>query len=372
MPRAWPRPIRLSVWAAMAAAGLAAAWWARPAWGPLGVAAVWAYLLAPAVRYLSDRGLPRAAAVLAAYLVAAVVMAGIVVMVGPPLRAEAVGLVRAMPRFAAAGAVLVNRAADRYRTLPLPPAVRRQADRTLAAWGGQAAAAVSAGLRGAAGALPDLLGLVLAPFLGYYLLRDGPAWRRRVESALPARHRPEARRLVGELDRVAAGFLRGQILVAGAVGLAALAVSVLFALPYALLIGLLAAVSDLVPYVGPLIGALPAVLFALGRSPAEALWVLAAFLAIHQLEGVLLTPWLVGRRVGVHPLVAILALWVAAERLGLVGMLLAVPAAGVGRVLLVHLLEHLGVGRRRRVWRLASGPRPTAIARRLHRPVGGG
>ena len=107
---------------------------------------------------------------------------------------------------------------------------------------------------------------------------------------------------------------------------------------YALFIGFIAGLFDIIPYFGPIIGFIPAAAFALLRSPLSVIWVLAIFIGANQLESSIIAPKLIGERVGLHPLAVIFAVLVGGELLGVVGMLVAVPAASIVRVLLQYFL----------------------------------
>ena len=98
---------------------------------------------------------------------------------------------------------------------------------------------------------------------------------------------------------------------------------------YALFIGFIAGLFDIIPYFGPIIGFIPAAAFALLRSPISVLWVLAIFVLANQLESSIIAPKIIGDRVGLHPLAVIFAVLVGGELLGITGMLVAVPAASI-------------------------------------------
>ncbi|MCL6450317.1 MAG: AI-2E family transporter [Acetobacteraceae bacterium] len=205
------------------------------------------------------------------------------------------------------------------------------------------ALALAAGVvRGVPGLLSGFVALILGPVVAFYILRDLPRIRERFCALLPPRVRGEVLSLVGDVDQALGGFVRGQLLVASAVGvLAALGLSLL-RVRFALVLGLLAGVTDLIPYFGPAVGALVASGVALLQSLPLALEVGALFFAIQQFESAVLSPHVVGSRVGLHPVVVIFALLVGGHFLGFWGLLLAVPVAAVARVLVYHLLRRLG------------------------------
>ena len=124
-------------------------------------------------------------------------------------------------------------------------------------------------------------------------------------------------------------WLQGQLLLALMVGLAVYVVLSLLGVKFALLLGILAMVLELVPSVGPVLAAVPAVILAFTQSPTLGLWVVLAYLIIQQLENHILVPVVLGRTVGLNPVVVILALLIGFKLAGILGMVLSVPMAAI-------------------------------------------
>ncbi len=326
-------------------------WRARAALLPFAFAGLIAYLLAPAVAMLQRRGLRPWLCVLVVYAALALVVAALAAEAAPNLASEGRRLLRDYPAYERAARHGLSLLWQGYRGLNLPAPIRAESDRALAQAGSTVRLAARASVAAVAHGLPVLAAFALSPFLAYYILRDRERMSRAFWRYVPPRGRRRVASMLAELDAAVGGFLRGQLLVSLAVGAMALVVTLLFGLPYPLFVAAVAAVTDLIPYVGPLVGALPAVTFALLRSPLEALWVLAAFLAIHQLEGLVLSPNLVGSQVGLHPLVVFAALLVGGDLFGLAGVLVAVPALAAARIIVRYGLDELRrwarAGRRR-------------------------
>lgn len=139
--------------------------------------------------------------------------------------------------------------------------------------------------------------------------------------------------LLRDLDQVISGFVRGQILLSLAVGSLSALTAVLFGLRYSLLLGFWAGLTEFIPYVGPVVGAVPAVLAGLAVSPLRAVEVALAFAVIQQIESALLSPKIMAENVGLHPLMVMLTVLTGGYLLGGVGLILAVPTVGLVRVL---------------------------------------
>ncbi len=184
-----------------------------------------------------------------------------------------------------------------------------------------------------------LVNLALIPVVTFYLLRDWDILVGRVRDLLPRSKERVISRLAGECDEVLGAFLRGQFLVMLALGVVYTAGLWLLGLDLALLIGMTAGLASIVPYLGTIIGvgaALLAAMFQFGD-----IWYLVGVAVIfgigQMLEGMVLTPLLVGDRIGLHPVAVIFAVLAGGQLFGFVGVLLALPVAAVVMVLLRHV-----------------------------------
>src|SRR5881275_2779486 len=179
-----------------------------------------------------------------------------------------------------------------------------------------------------------ILDIVLALVISLYLLVDGPRFPERSLAIIPAQHRTKALFLQDNVSRVLGGYLRGQLTLALIIGVLAGVGTALLGLPYAVVLGVLAGLFELVPMFGPILSVVPAVLVALFMPFPTVVWVLLFFLAIQQIENNVLAPRISGHAVGLHPLGAMFALLAGFQLAGLLGGLFAVPLAGVLWVLL--------------------------------------
>ncbi|MDP6968736.1 MAG: AI-2E family transporter [Gammaproteobacteria bacterium] len=190
--------------------------------------------------------------------------------------------------------------------------------------------------------LVGLLGsTLLVPVVSFYLLRDFDILVAKMRDMLPRNLEPKVTLWVRECDEVLGAFVRGQLLVMLVLGLIyGIGLSVV-GLKYAMLIGLLAGLASIVPYLGFAVGFVAAMLVALFQF--DSYWgfvaVTLVFVIGQALEGMVLTPWLIGDRIGLHPVAVIFAVLAGGQLFGFTGMLLALPLAAVIMVLLRHLHE---------------------------------
>ena len=191
-----------------------------------------------------------------------------------------------------------------------------------------------------------LANLLLVPVVTFYLLRD---WDRIMAGAarlVPGALRPKVMEIAGEVDAVLSEFARGQIAVIVLMALFYSLALWLAGLDYALAVGMIAGLLVFVPYLGVVVGVLLGSLAALVQSGelAALLPVWGVFGIGQLLEGMLLTPWLVGDRVGLHPVAVIFALMAFGQLFGFFGVLIAIPASAALLVALRHLKAHLDPG----------------------------
>ncbi len=185
-----------------------------------------------------------------------------------------------------------------------------------------------------------LTNLVLVPVVSFYLLRDWDIVMARLRTLLPRRNEGVIVGLLGECHEVIGAFLRGQLLVMLALGTVYALGLMLLGLDLGLLIGMLAGLASIVPYMGFAVGivaALIAAVFQFGADPLMLAGVAAVFGVGQMLEGMVLTPLLVGDRIGLHPVAVIFAIMAGGQLFGFVGILLALPVAAVIMVLLRHV-----------------------------------
>ncbi len=322
-------------------AGLALTWVLWQVLNPIshtlilfGLAAVLAFALSGPVDMLAVRIGNRLVSIVAVYLlVGTVVVGGLTLLAGPFVR-DATALSSALPQYAAD---LQARAPEVQSTLG-NYGIQADLDQLKA----RAATAVEQGgsevLKNLVGTLAEvggiILDIVLALVISLYLLIDGPRFRTRTLALVPAQHRAKALFLEDHVSRVLGGYLRGQLTLAVIIGVAAGVGTGLLGLPYAVVLGVLAGLFELVPMFGPILSVIPAVIVALFMPFPTVVWVILFFLAIQQVENNVLAPRISGHAVGLHPLGAMFALLAGFQLAGLLGGLFAVPLAGVLWVLL--------------------------------------
>lgn len=300
------------------------------------------YLIYPGVRSISARGLPLSGSIAVVYVVALGILAFALSYVVPPLIGEIKQLTVSMPVFVKnAQAFIADPNSPGLRFLPGPI---RDYLATIPLQIGDYVQAQAAAM--AAGVLAIVLSafslvatLVVIPILSIYLIVEAEDLTRAAVGLIPTKGRPETLRILADLDKVLGGFIRGQVIVGATIGTCITIGLLIMHVPYALLIGVSAGVLDVIPYIGALATFVPAVSLAFASAGWQhALAVAILFIAVFQAEGHFIAPKIVSESVGLSPLVVIVAVLIGGELLGIPGMFLAVPVAGVLRVLRMHFV----------------------------------
>ncbi|MGH8949858.1 MAG: AI-2E family transporter [Acidimicrobiia bacterium] len=343
------RRVALIVWIAVGSVALGyvlliVAGSVRVIWLPIAFGAGIVFLLEPVVRAFERMRMPRPLAAVLALLALIALILAIVALVLPTIRAQAAEVGARLPDLYLAG---INWVRDVGASLGLDvdellsqdaieqwlndPANQETVQNLLLGFGAGAGQVI----RGVAEAVA-VLGL--APVLALYILIDLERFKSNALEVTPPRHREEFAFVSGEVSTALGSFVRGQLLVAVIVGFASSVGMWLIDLPFWLLIGIIAGFLNLIPFLGPVVGAALAALVALlNGDVTQAIWAVLIFTAIQQVDNHVITPLVQRTRVNLSPLVIVLALIVGGSVAGLLGVLVAVPMTAAIRIIVGHL-----------------------------------
>ena len=336
-----------AAWLAIAALLACVLWWLLPVLTPFLIAAVMAYVLSPVVQHLQQwlgKGLPKSLLVLVCETAFIGILLAVVALVVPVLFKEAARIQMQLP-------LLLDAIKAYLEPVLLSWGFSIELDaQALKAWLAQNADGLSdsafsslmASLRiGGSVALAVIGNLVLIPVVLYYLLMDGHVAVAQLREWVPMKAKVSVDGFVQEADAVLGEYLRGQLVVMLILAVYYVVGLSLFGLSVAWPIGIFTGLAVFVPYVGFGLGLLLAALSGfLEMAPMQATVMLVVVFGLGQLlESFVLTPRLVGERIGLHPLAVIFALLAFGQLLGFVGVLMALPASAVLLVALRRLRE---------------------------------
>jgi len=287
-----------------------------------------AYLLDPFADWLERRGLSRAMATVLILAGAVLIMTLATALVVPELIDQATGLARAMPGWViAAQGWLEARFPDMLAEGSSLGEALVSMEETLRSGG---LAAASALLASSMKLFDFITILVVTPVVAFYLLLDWDRMVATVDGWLPREHAPTIREIARRIDGVLAGFVRGQLSVCVILGVFYAVALMLIGLPYGALVGLLAGLISFIPFVGAFVGGALSIGIAIFAFEGDPFWIAVTagiFAAGQFFEGNILSPNLVGKSVGLHPVWLIFALSVFGSLFGFAGLLIAVPVS---------------------------------------------
>lgn len=338
---------RLMIWLLLGLVALYFIWLLRPLFldvyrflkavlAPFLIAMIISYVLNPIVCMLSDRKVPRSIAVLLIYAVFLTCLAVVLMNVIPMLIRQLEELNEHLPEFTMHAQNLMTNLDSRL----LPPGVRTGMNSWFFQVETRLAGGISSFMDNIGTTLNVLFNVFIVPFLIFYILKDIEVFQRTAVSYLPKNKRKSILTLLRDMDTALGNYIRGQFLVCLIIGVLAYIGYMVIGMPYALLFASIVAVFNIVPYLGPFLGAAPALLMASTISWKMMLLVATVNLICQLLESNLISPQVVGRKLHMHPLLIIFALLVGGQLAGTVGLILAVPVFAVIKVLLQHIFAY--------------------------------
>jgi predicted PurR-regulated permease PerM len=327
-------------------------WMARDAVRPFIVGLLVVYLLDPPVRALARRGVPRILAILVVYVVAIVAIVEFLNLTLRPLVNEAAQFVEDFPALMEQFDEQLRRLAEFYAGLDLPPALREYIDAAIEALTTGESSFNPAFLlpivTGASSFLGGIFGYFLIPVWAFYLLKDRVRLLNSFDRALPSSWRPDVWATLRIVERVFGQWVRGQLLLGLTVGVMTFlglmflsyTVDPIFG-RYAVLLSVIAGILELLPVIGPIIAAVPAILLAATAGLEAVVAAFFLYLAVQQLENYLLVPKIQGDAVQLHPAIVLFALIIGGSLAGLLGAILALPVTAAARDVVRYLFRRL-------------------------------
>jgi predicted PurR-regulated permease PerM len=321
---------------------------AKSALLPYIIGLVVAYLVLPLVNFLDrrmpsrlrDRNLSRPLSIIVVYLIIILFIAGNFAFLIPPVVEQGQVLWNQMPELAAKGRALGAEWLGKYQEA-IPLDIQQRIQSNLEKLAGTIGQALQEGTTRTvsfiSSTLGFFLGVLVIPFWLFYILHDEIKVREGVLALIPDRIEPDLLNILRITDDIFSAYIRGQLILCLFIGGLATIGLLIVGVDFALLLGLIAGAFEILPFVGPILGAIPAVIVAALQSPMTALWTLVVFIIIQQIENLFLAPRIASESVKLHPALVMVVLVVGNEALGLWGMLLAVPLAAVIRDVFKYL-----------------------------------
>lgn len=308
---------------------------------PVFIALLLTYLINPLVNILEDKKIPRSLGIIIIYFF---VIAAVGVALGflvPELIRSIRELTQTIPVYLERYNILFYEFVIRYRHSELPIRIKELLDQNIYNIQQSLMNTLQTMVGVITGAFSLFFDIILAVVIAFYMMKDIEKFKKVLVSFVPRKGREWIFVLVRDIDVVLSGFIRGQLFVAMIMSLLTAAGLWILGIKYSLILGIIAGLLDVIPYFGPFLGVVPAVIVAFIDNPIKIIWVLLLYFLVQQLEGAVLSPKIIGNKVGLHPVVIIIAVLAGGKFFGLIGMLLAVPIAGILKVLGHRIIQSI-------------------------------
>lgn len=324
------------------------------------IAIIFAYIIDPIVNYLERKGVKRPFGVIIVYITALLIFGILIVSVIPKTINEISNLLTSLPGmidtltrnvnnflidiFAKFNIELPENFIDIYKesnpkvegnveTPQIVSNILNSMTKTLtdlvAKVQGSLMSSISGVFSKVYGAVTSAFRLVLIIIFSFYFSVDKEKFTHKVKKSIPNKYRDDISFLSNRIDIALQQFIRGRMLMAIFVGIITMIYLLILRVDFAIIIGLITCVADIIPFVGPFLGCVPAVLFAFIDSPVKAFWVLVLFILVQWVENNILAPKLIGDSTGLNPLLILISIIIGGGIFGVWGMVISVPITSI-------------------------------------------
>ncbi|MEE1130160.1 MAG: AI-2E family transporter [Caryophanon sp.] len=309
------------------------------------------YLLRPILRLMMRWRIPKGWSILIIFIGGIGALTLLILLVFPFLRDQFTDLTQELPNYL--GSVINNTVDyiknsrfdeyfDRYNIdyMTIAQDISNDLITTVRDTFASLAQNLASGITGFVSALTGfVLSLVIVPFILFYLLWEGEKLPNFVLNIFPKRGREEVGEIMSDMDKQISSYVQGQILVAICIGIMITIGFFIIGMPYAFLLGSLAMVTSVVPYLGPVIAITPAVIIAIVSSPFMLIKLAIVWTIVQLVEGKFISPQIMGKSLSIHPITIIFVLLTAGSLFGVPGVILGIPGYALLKVLITHLFR---------------------------------
>ncbi len=310
---------------------------------PFIFAFVFAYILKPVVNFLETKKIPRLGAILLIYIAIGTLLFFVGTWLFSTMIYEAQKLIALAPQYASDLQDIIKNLHNWAEHWELPIAITDAIIDSIEEIEYQLTQFLDRilDIDSVLGLLMSIFGhflsLVAFPVILLYFLKDAEFLKEQVSLLIPNKYRKRTLLVFSDIDRTIGAYIRSQIIICGFIGVLTYLGLLILGVDFALILGVVAGITNIIPYFGPFIGAVPSTIVAFLQSPTLAIKVVILITVIQQIESQIVAPQVFGKNLAFHPLVVIAALIAGGNFFGVIGMILAVPVVAILRVFLRHL-----------------------------------
>ena len=300
------------------------------------------FVLYPVERFFSKitikgHAMPRIVAILLSFLVFGIAVYLLIVWMLIPLFKELNRLVIAMPGLSKAGTDSINALLKAQTDAPLPSSIQGVVNQALSMAASYVMGATKDLVSSTIKVARSLVGLFIVPFLSFYFLKDWWTLKEMIVDIFPKKNQPMVQDILKDIGRLMCAYVKGMFQLCMVAGICLTGVTTFLGVEYPLILGSIAIIVETIPLLGPILGSIPAVFIAYAQSPALAVKVAIFYLVYYQLDSQVIMPAIMGKSVTLHPVIIILGVLAGGKIFGVMGVIFAVPAVIVCKVLYRYL-----------------------------------
>ena len=307
------------------------------------ISLIFSYLLNPVINYLERHNISRGLGIILLYIVVFGIIIAISVSFIPRLGNELKEVLMVLPSYFSTITDFFKDLYDKYYNLeniaPIIENVEGLIFDNINRLQEVLLTSMTKLFTGVGSLLNRMISLVLIPILTFYFLKDKDKLINQVFLIIPKNKRSEIKELLTQIDKSLSQFVRGRLILAIYVGVATTVVLLILDINFAIVIGLLTGIADIIPYFGPFLGFVPAVLFAFLDSATKGIWVAVIFTLIQWVENNVLGPKIIGDTTGLHPITVLLSLIIAGNIYGVLGMVFVIPVVSILKILFGFFID---------------------------------
>ncbi|HOO56350.1 MAG TPA: AI-2E family transporter [bacterium] len=313
-------------------------------WGYIIISIAIAYLLAGPVNKLSDRGIPRTISILIVFSIIAGLIVFSLVMLIPTLVDQINKFADEFPKYADQAQSHFKMFDEWLAKSTLPDEIKEMPDRLLNGVQEYSVNFLQMGIAWVLGLFKQIYAIIIIPLSVFYILKDVHVFRILFISLFSDDKKDGVRNILERMDTAFGGFIRSRLKLCLVVGVGMVVLLSILKVPYPFILGLIAGICEFIPYIGPIVGAIPTLI--IGIMSEKFIVALIIVLTVQILENVVFVPKIMGSEMGLHPLVVIIALLAGSKIAGVGGMVLSVPFVAAVKILSEYAAEQLKLHQR--------------------------
>lgn len=300
---------------------------------PIFISILIAYLVNPFVSFFEDKGIKRVQSIIIVYFLLLCIMALTVLFIFPIITNEMSSLFKILPGNIDDLTYKINDIKNNYLAY-LPKEFSTVLVKRTSMLNKEIASMIDASIQSIISLTGHILNLILTPIITFYLLKDKDILKSEIKEIIPENMRGRFSKILKDLDSVMSKYIRGQIYISIIVTVLTSIGLMIIKVKYSVLIGILAGILNIIPYFGPILGSIPAIVMGLIDSLYKGIWAFVIFFLVQQIESAFFAPKIMSDSVDLHPITVIVALLVGEQFFGIWGMLLSVPVVAMIKVIL--------------------------------------